>query len=141
MYLDSCILVKLLTPEPDSGYFDRELSGRPLTTSELAFTEVRSALLAKERAGGIDAAARERAWKQFRIWIDEEEIALEPLNSAVLRKAVRILDACHPRIALRTLDALHLATADLCMDTPVCSTDERLRKAALHVSLDVFPPA
>jgi predicted nucleic acid-binding protein len=141
MYLDSCIIVKLLAPEPDSGFLDRELSGQALTTSELAFTEVFAALLAKERAGAFGEAERQMAWRQFRAWIEAEEILLEPLNSAVLRKAVRILELCHPQLALRTLDAIHLATADICMDTPVCSTDRRLRDAALKFGLEVFPAA
>jgi hypothetical protein len=43
MYLDSCILVKLLVAEPDSEFFVRSLEGKPLVTSELAQTEVFSA--------------------------------------------------------------------------------------------------
>jgi hypothetical protein len=141
MYLDSCIIVKLLAPEPDSADFEKALRGQPLTTSELAFPEVCSALLARERAGGLGARDRDRAWRQFQRWIEHEEIVLAPLDSAVLRKAARLLDRCHPAVALRTLDALHLATADIVMEGPLCSTDRRLRQAASRLGLEVYPPA
>ena len=139
MYVDSCILVKLLTPEPDSAFFDRHLRGQPLTTSELAYIEVRSALLAKERAGALSVADRDRAWRQFVDWISREDIVLEPLQSAVLKKATRMLDDCHPSIPLRTLDAIHLATADLSQETPLCSTDRRVREAASRFGIDLLP--
>lgn len=140
MYLDSCIIVKLLVTEPDSEFFIGLLEGKPLVTSELAETEVFSALLARERAGKIAAADRRRAWKEFQARIAEKEIRVEPLNSTVLRKANHLLERCHPKIPLRTLDALHLATADLCHDFPLTTTDGRLRDAATLLGFKVFPP-
>src|SRR5579871_5992767 len=114
MYLDSCILVKLLAAEPDSEFFMDSLEGQPVVTSELALTEVFSALLARERAGKISATDRRRAWGELESRVTAGEIRLEPLNSLVLRKARYFLEQCHPKIPLRTLDAIHLATADLC---------------------------
>ena len=65
MYLDACIIVKLLVVEPDSEFFIRSLEGQPLVTSELALAEVFSALLARERNRKISAADRRRAnWWQ-----------------------------------------------------------------------------
>ena len=69
MYLDSCIFVKLLTPEPDSVMFSQYCAGQVLHTSELALTEVFAALLAKERAGKIPKQLRERAWERFQSWV------------------------------------------------------------------------
>src|SRR6185503_16163399 len=127
MYLDSCIIVKLLVVEPDSEFFVRSLEGKPLVSSELAATEVFSALLARERAGKISAADRRRAWKELHARMEAGEIKVEPLNSLVLRKATHCLDQCHPEVPLRTLDAIHLAAADLCHDFPLVTTDARLR--------------
>ena len=140
MYLDSCIVVKLLVVEPDSGLFIRSLEGQPLVTSELAQAEVFSALLARERAGKISAADRRRAWKELNARIGDGEIKIEPLNSIVLRKATHCLEHCHPKVPLRTLDAIHLATADLCHDFPLVTTDARLRDAATLMGFSVFPP-
>lgn len=141
MYLDSCIIVKLLAPEPDSAVFEGALRGQPLATSELAFTEVASALIGRERSGAIGSGDRARAWRQFRLWIEHEEILLAPLDSAVVRRAARLLELCHPVVALRTVDAIHLATADMVMEGSFCTTDRRLREAAVHIGLELYPPS
>jgi len=141
MYLDSCILVKLLTVEPDSEFFQRALEGQPVVTSELAETEVFSALLARERAGKISRRERERAWREFAGRVGTGEIRIEPLNPIVQRKARQLLERCQPAVPLRTLDALHLATADLCQDFPLVTTDGRMRDAAGLAGIPIFPPA
>ena len=140
MYIDSCIIVKLLVAEPDSEFFIRSLEGRPLVTSELAQTEVFSALLARERTGKISIADRRRAWHEWETRLKAGEVKIEPLNSTVLRKAAHCLERCHPQVPLRTLDAIHLATADLCHDFPLVTTDARLRDAATLMGFSVFPP-
>jgi len=139
MYLDTSVIVKLLVTEPDSEFFIRSLEGKALTTSEFAQTEVFSALLARERAGKISAADRRLAWKEFQARVADEEIKIEPLNSIVLRKATHCLEFCHPPAPLRTLDAIHLATADLCQDFPLATTDARLANAARTMHIPVFP--
>lgn len=141
MYLDSCIIVKLLVMEPDSEYFVRSLEGQPLVTSELARTEVFSALLAHERAGKLSAAQRRLAWREFNGRIETGELRIETLNSIVLRKATHLLERCHPRVPLRTLDAIHVATTDLCQEFPLATTDRRMRDAADVLGLPLFPPA
>lgn len=139
MYCDSCILVKLLSAEPDSSFFNAELTGKPLSTSELAVTEVFSALLAKERSGQISAADRRRAWRQFEEWIDGEQITLHALDMRTLSKARQELERCHPEIPLRTLDAIHVGACDLSQDFPLASTDARMRAAANRLSIPLFP--
>ncbi|MFA7343167.1 MAG: type II toxin-antitoxin system VapC family toxin [Terrimicrobiaceae bacterium] len=139
MYLDSCILIKLLVPEPDSHVFESAATGRPITSSELAFPEVAAALLSKERAGKISPAQRRQAWQIFQNWADKEILELEPLESRTLRNAHRILLATHPQVALRTLDAIHLAACDLSQDFPLCTTDRRMREAAGLLSIPLFP--
>lgn len=141
MYLDSCIIVKLLVVEPDSDFFIRSLAGKTLVSSELSRTEVFSALLARERGGKISTAERRRAWREFEKRIADEEIQLEPLEATVLRKAVHLLERCHPQVPLRTLDAIHLATADLLQDFPLVTTDGRLRDAATLSGSQIFPTA
>jgi predicted nucleic acid-binding protein len=140
MYLDACIIVKLLVVEPDSEFFIRSLEGQPLVTSELALAEVFSALLARERNRKISAADRRRAWREFEARIEMKEIRVETLNSIGLRKATHLLERCHPKVPLRTLDAIHLAAADLCHDFPLVTTDRRLRAAATLLGFSLFPP-
>ena len=65
MYLDSAIIVKLLVREADSAWFNEALARERFESSELAICEVRSALLAKERAGHITSRERVMAAEKF----------------------------------------------------------------------------
>src|SRR3954466_5282648 len=123
MFLDSCIIIKLLVVEPDSEFFIGALEGESLVIAELASVEVFSALLARERLGKIGGADRARAWKEFQARIEAGEIKVEPLDSTVLRKAIQIVHSCHPQVPLRALDAMHLAACDLAQEFPLCTTD------------------
>jgi predicted nucleic acid-binding protein len=139
MYLDTSILIKLLVRETDSAYFNEQLAGQALSSSELMWTEVRSALQQKERAQQITPADGNRAWRVFREWVQSEQIVLHPLNGVVLKKANHILERCHPAVPLRTLDAIHTAACDLSQDFPLCTTDRRMRDAASVLAIPVFP--
>jgi predicted nucleic acid-binding protein len=139
MYLDSAIIVKLLVREPDSDWFNEQLAGQKFQTSELALTEVPAALLAKERAGQLPHLNAVTNRIRFEEMVADEHIVLLPLNRAVLQRAANIIQACHPRVPLRTLDALHVATCDLHNCAPLCATDNRMRAACAHLGLPVFP--
>lgn len=139
MYLDSAIIVKLLVREADSDWFARHLSGHSFDTSELALTEVGAALLFKERDNDITAEERARAAEKFHSMVDEELIWLHPLNRGVLDRARAIQLACHPRIPLRTLDALHVATCDLNRCGSLATTDRRMRAACAQLGIVLMP--
>ena len=139
MYLDTGILVKLLTPEPETMFFERKLQGHPLVTSELALVEVKSALFAKERGKLISCEDRLRAEAKFAEMIEKEILEVRDLNSLTLRKATQVIQACHPEVPLRALDALHVAACDLAQEFPLCTTDGRMHAAAQKVHVPVFP--
>ena len=139
MYLDSAIIVKLLVEEPDTAFWVNALVGHPITSSELAVTEVLSALNGKHRTKLISAAQRKEAWALFQGRIQSGEIELEPLSSVVCKKAAQILERCHPTVPLRSLDAIHTAACDLSQDFPLCTTDKRMREAAGVLGIPVFP--
>ena len=141
MYLDSGIIVKLLVREPDSEWFNNHLSGQVLDSSELCLTEVSSALRSKERSGSISGVLRGQAMEKFRHLVTDETLRLLPLDRRVLERASAILQACHPKIALRTLDALHVATCDLHRCDSLCATDRRMRDAGAHMAIQLFPAA
>jgi len=140
MYLDSAIIVKLLVDEPESDFFSEALKGQPITSSELAITEVLSALHGKQRSKLLTATQRKVAWEQFNTRVQAGEIELQPLSGIVLKKAVHILERCHPAIPLRSLDAIHTAACDLSQDFPLCTIDQRMRAAARVLGIPVFPP-
>lgn len=139
MYLDSAIIVKLLVLEPDSEWFTRNLSGHSFDTSELALTEVCAALLSKERAADITAEERVKATNKLFSMVDDELIVLHPLNRKVLERARAIQLACHPRVPLRTLDALHVATCDLHHGKTLATTDRRMRAACAQLGIALMP--
>lgn len=139
MYLDTGILVKLLTPEPETAWFERELRGHALATSELSLVEVKSALFAKERAGVLNRTHRLRAEAKFAEMIESEVLQLVDLSNRVLRRAMRVIEVCHPNVPIRALDALHVASCDFANDFPLCTTDARMHAAAQAMHLPVFP--
>lgn len=139
MYLDSCVLVKLVSHEPDSGAYNRLVRGQPVTTSELAVAEVRSALLVKERTGRISRAARLAGWRLFRERVRDGEFVLLPLNRLVIERAGGVIEQCHPQIPLCPLDAIHVATAELHGGDEMCSSDRRVQDACAFLGLALAP--
>lgn len=94
-YLDSSAIVKLAIREPESAALRRYLRRkRPVVSSSLARTEVLRAL----QPAGDKAVARGRSVLQ--------RLDLVRVNDRVLNAA----GALHPP-GLRSLDAIHLATA------------------------------
>lgn len=126
-YLDSSAIVKLAVEEPESralrDYLRRR---RPLISSALARTEVLRALL----PGGERAVARGR----------DVLAGLE-----LIRIGSRVLEAAGTLTPedLRSLDAIHLATAQaLGSDLArVVTYDERMREAAERLGMRTFRPA
>lgn len=137
MYLDSCIIVKLVSREPDSEVYHDLVVGSTVVTSELAVAEIRSALLTKERAGRISRTDRLQGWRVFQDKVHGEEIHLLPLTRQVVERAGAVIEQCHPTVPLRTLDALHVATAELHGGEEMCSSDQRVRDASVLVGLAV----
>jgi predicted nucleic acid-binding protein len=125
-YLDSSALVKLAVREPDSAVLRRYLRRRrPLITSALARTEVTRALLPlgpEAVRRGHDVLAR----------VDQVRV-----NDRVLDAAGAILP-----VELRSLDAIHLATAQqLGADLArVVTYDERMTAAAKQLGVTVARP-
>jgi len=137
MYLDSCVIVKLVSHEPDSEAYHRIVIGQFLVTSELAVVEVRSALLAKERAGRISRRDRLMGWGLFQEKVRGQEFLLLLLDRHVIERAGAVIDQCHPQVSLRTLDAIHVATAELRGGEQMCSSDQRVCDASDLIGLSL----
>src|SRR3990172_10825580 len=126
-YLDSSAIVKLAVDEPESAALRRYLRRRrPFVTSALARTEVARALLPLGQAAmqrGQDVLSR---------------VDLVPINEPVLTTAGTLLP-----VELRSLDAIHLATAQqLGSDLArVVTYDERMAAAAGALGWSVAAPS
>lgn len=126
-YLDSSAIVKLAIEERESGPLRRHLRRRgPLTSSALARTEVLRALLDEGEAGL--ARGREVLGR----------LNLVRVNDRVLNAAGALLPS-----ELRSLDAIHLATAlQLGEDGyQLVTYDERMAQAARTLGLRTTTPA
>lgn len=126
-YLDSSALVKLAVAEPESEALRRYLRRRrPRVSSALVRTEVLRALLPQ---GGeiLDRGRRVLAG-----------LDLVRVNDRVLDAAGLLLP-----MELRSLDAIHLATAQLLADDldRVVSYDDRMTDAAGQLGLRTARPA
>ena len=130
MYLDTSVVVKLYTPERDSGECERITKGHRIVSSELLYTELWSALLAKERAGSLRPEARQRVWEIFEMHLLDDVVELIELNGHVVREAAEMIARVHPRVPLRTLDAIHLATFAGLDVGPLFTCDRRMIEAA-----------
>lgn len=126
-YLDSSAIVKLAVAEPESGALRRHLRRRrPLVSSALARTEVLRALL----PAGPAAVAAGRAVLAG--------IDLTRVNDRVLGDAAMLEPA-----ELRTLDAIHLATARRFGTElgQLVTYDDRMLVAAVRLGIRTVAPA
>ncbi len=135
MYLDTSVAVKLFIPEPDSDECELITGNDGFLSSELLFSEMYAAVLAKERCGHISPAAREKIWDRFENLMADNTVHLIKLDGMVVREAVEVMAQVHPDVPLRTLDAIHLATY-LSVDAgPLFTKDRRMIEAAKKLNI------
>jgi predicted nucleic acid-binding protein len=128
-YLDSSAVAKLVLSEPESPALLEALSAWPdLVSSALSRVEVLRAV--RRARAGVDVEARAEGVL--------DRIALRPISEDVLSRAIAI----DPE-TLRSLDAIHLATA-LSFGEELESFvayDAALSSAARDAGLDVLAPS
>lgn len=140
MYLDSAILVKLVVREPDSLFYVEQVHGQSgVCSSQLALTECWSALFCKQREGGLDARTRRTSWRKLERYVTEGALELLPVDRPVLRRANQIIERCYPKVTVRSLDAIHLASCEAAGAFPLMTNDGRMRVAGLHLRFPLGP--
>ena len=128
VYVDSSALLKLVLPEPERPALERILSRWPDRVSSVILAiECRRIVLRAGDPPGVRARLEEEI----------EAVALIRLDETVQRLAGSV----GPR-DLRSLDAIHLATALSCGDHPEAfiTYDDRLAAAARTLKLKVLQP-
>jgi predicted nucleic acid-binding protein len=128
VYLDSSALLKLVLPEPERPALERLLSRWPdRVSSVLLPVECRRIVLRAGNPPGLGARLEEEL----------RALTLIRLDEAVWKLAGTV----GPR-ELRSLDAIHLATALSMGDYPEAfiTYDNRLARAARALDLHVFQP-
>jgi uncharacterized protein len=130
VYLDTSALVKLYMPEPESARADRALRGREdLVVSDLAVTELASALGRRCREGALDSAVAARIYRRVLSDLSDGLFQHVELIAEVHREAERML-LSSTIVPLRSLDALHLALAASGGVRAIFTFDRNLARAA-----------
>lgn len=127
VFVDSSAVTKLVVAEPESAALVGRLAGRVLVGSALLVTEVTRAVRRAVGRGHDDVLAQ----------------VLELIDLVVIdRSLLAAAGDLHP-VALRSLDAVHLASA-LALDDRISafiSYDDRLEQAAAAAGLPTERPA
>jgi predicted nucleic acid-binding protein len=92
--------------------------------------------------GAIPPMSAETVFAKFRSDVKAGRIVLLLVDGAVescFRSIVPQLHRRQPPVAIRTADAMHLATAMLLPATEIVTTDPRMRDGATALSLKLFP--
>lgn len=125
-YVDSSAIVKLVNREPESAVLRRALRSRYLVSSALARVEVPRAVHHLGPAGPARALVVLR------------QIELLRVSDRVLAAAAEL-----EPVLLRSLDAIHLATARLLGDEVrrLITYDDRMAEAAAGLGFSVLRPS
>ncbi|MFL5736866.1 MAG: type II toxin-antitoxin system VapC family toxin [Actinomycetota bacterium] len=126
LYLHSSAIVKLVAREPESEALARVIANDPeVVSSALAWTEVvRAARRWRSNTSGAEQVVA--------------SIPMIPIDDGILRRAAEL-----PPVTLRTLDAIHIATAlSIREDLAALVTyDARMAEAATEQDLRTLSPA
>jgi predicted nucleic acid-binding protein len=134
-YVDTSALAKRYVNETDSDAVDAFLAEQSLLlVTSLTRAEMRSLLARRRRLGEIDPALEAQIFASFLDDIRQGYLVEHPLSGAMLDGAVNLIGQL-PAIALRTLDALHLAAAQELGAERVATADGIMRDAATELSI------
>ncbi len=135
-YWDTSVLLKLFVKEDDSGLF------ATLIEEPGARFELLRGLWGKRLDGLIVPGAEKILMRRFETEVEMKRIILVPIGNDVRREFEAVLKLCYNRerpIRVRTLDALHLASALAAQAREIICTDARMREAASALQLDIHP--
>ena len=138
LYAESSAVLRWLLGASDGDRVEQALSTAPaVVSSELTSTEVGRALQRLVATGQIDTEAGEGVWASFSV--ASQHWHVYRVDDTILVRARQVF----PREPLRTLDAIHLATAmrhALEVGAPtMLSLDRQVRANAQALGLPIMP--
>jgi predicted nucleic acid-binding protein len=139
IYLDSGILVKLYLDEPDSQDWRNRLQAHDeFISSALALPEMKSALRQSVSRGLTRPNVAAEIWADFQQRLLSGAMQTIPMGREVVDECIGLLERLPQTIALRTLDALHLATCRLVRPSALATSDRRMRAAAIALAIPLL---
>ena len=143
-YWDTSALLKLYLPEDDSGYFLDSVvtSDQPLVSSAIAAVEMLCAVYRKESVGDLKRGGALATYQKFVGDCRAGRIVLVPCGEQVFTAAEEIVRLAFRRarpVMVRSLDAIHVASAVTARARVMVATDTRLRQVAAMAKLKLMP--
>jgi predicted nucleic acid-binding protein len=142
-YWDTAALAKLYVSEPDSAQFAAHMVATgQIMTSDLGRWELFRVLARKETEGAIPTGAREALFARFMSDVAVGKVELMPLSPPLetrFQQLVLRLYRLSPPLLVRSLDAIHLATADFHGAEALVTTDANMRKCAAAIGMKLYP--
>ena len=143
-YWDTSALLKLYVPEDDSGCFlDLVVSSeQPIVSSAIAAAEMLCAVYRKECVGDLQSGGALTAYQRFLGDCREGRIVLVPYGEQIFTSAEGIVRLAFRRarpVMVRSLDAIHVASAMTARARVMVATDARLRTVAAMAKLKLAP--
>jgi len=137
VYLDTSALAKWYLNETRSeeveAYIQRTA---PVNISDLTVVEMRSLLARRCREGDIDRETEIKVYSTFEEDSRQGSLCRNSLPGGTAAAAVHLI-ATLPEVALRTLDAMHLAVALEIQAEEIASADRTMLSAAKALGLSV----
>lgn len=137
VYLDTSALAKRYLNEAGSEEFEAYLMAQGVgLVSTLTVAEMRCLLARRRREGSIDAGLEARIMAAFEEDLLTGVLAIRRFQDEDVWEAVRLVDQLREH-ALRTLDALHLASARSARAEGLATADRAMATAAEALGMDV----
>jgi predicted nucleic acid-binding protein len=140
VYLDTSAIAKWYLNEENSDEFTQFLRSIPSAIiSPLTITEMRSLLARRRRMHDISESLEMQIFATFQMDIDKWHLQLLSFEPKHFEDATHII-ASLPSIALRTLDALHLAIMQFYQIDTLATADQIMMLAAkaLNIQVEAF---
>jgi predicted nucleic acid-binding protein len=109
-YLDTSALAKRYIQEPGSDWVRKLVDSEDIAVSELVIVESASALARRTREGNIPANEADTAFQL--LMTDMRRFTVLAMTQEILRDAATLLLRRAGPLRLRSLDAIHVATAE-----------------------------
>ena len=143
-YWDTSALLKIYVQETDSAYFLNLLSNSdtPLFTANVTQIEILCALHCKEQVRDIKTGAAKVLFKQLLNDESVGRIMLIPSSKDILTETEELIKKAYNQpnpIMIRSLDAIHIASALSMSASTIITTDKRLKEASLLMGFKVLP--
>jgi len=135
-YIDTSALLKLYIAESQSEEVEKFIGAldRPLISS-LSILEWHCAMNRRWRTGAFDETYHQLARAEFARHLASGAYRVHALHEGLYAQATYLLDSVPP-LALRTLDALHLAAAQSAQARTVVTADKIMAQAATQLGLN-----